>query len=264
MKIFKSKILILALMLLSFASFSQTIVKGVLVDAQNGEALIGASVVVDGTTIGTATGLDGSYQITSPSGKQTIILSYVGYVEVTKDVNLVQGQDFDLGTIGLEPSAIGLEEVRVISSFAKDRETPVAISTVKPEIIQAKLGTQEYPEILKSTPSVYVTKTGGGYGDSRIYLRGFDSNNIGVLINGVPINGQENGKVYWSNWAGLSDVTQVMQVQRGLGASKLAISSVGGTINILTKTTDVQQGGMCSMELEMMVIENNHLLFLQV
>ncbi len=243
MKIFKSKILILALMLLSFASFSQTIVKGVLVDAQNGEALIGASVVVDGTTIGTATGLDGSYQITSPSGKQTIILSYVGYVEVTKDVNLVQGQDFDLGTIGLEPSAIGLEEVRVISSFAKDRETPVAISTVKPEIIQAKLGTQEYPEILKSTPSVYVTKTGGGYGDSRIYLRGFDSNNIGVLINGVPINGQENGKVYWSNWAGLSDVTQVMQVQRGLGASKLAISSVGGTINILTKTTDVQQGG---------------------
>ncbi|MGE0089350.1 MAG: TonB-dependent receptor, partial [Bacteroidales bacterium] len=84
---------------------------------------------------------------------------------------------------------------------------------------------------------------GGGYGVSRIYLRGFDSNYIGVLINGVPVNGQENGKVYWSTWAGLSDVTQTMQVQRGLGASKLAISSVGGTINILTKTTDVKAGG---------------------
>lgn len=243
MKIFKSKILILAMMLLSFASFSQSNVKGVLVDAQNGEVLIGASVVVEGTTIGTATSLDGSFSITVPSGNQNLILSYVGYVEVIKNLSLAQEQNLDLGKVALEPSSIGLEEVRVISSFAKDRETPVAISTIKPELIQEKLGTQEYPEILKSTPSIYVTKMGGGYGDSRINLRGFDSNNIGVLINGVPINGQENGKVYWTNWAGLSDVTQVMQVQRGLGASKLAISSVGGTINILTKTTDVKQGG---------------------
>ena len=53
----------------------------------------------------------------------------------------------------------------------------------------------------------------------------------------------ENGKVYWSNWAGLADVTTAMQVQRGLGSSKLAISSVGGTINIVTKTTDLKEGG---------------------
>jgi outer membrane cobalamin receptor len=243
MKILKSKILILALMLVSFASFSQTNVKGILVDSQNGEVLIGATVVVEGTSIGTATALDGSFSITVPSGKQKLILSYIGYVEFTKEITSIQGEEMDLGKIVLEPSSIGLEEVRVVSSFARDRETPVAVSTIKPHTIQEKLGTQEYPEILKSTPSVYVTKQGGGYGDSRINLRGFDSNNIGVLINGVPVNGQENGKVYWSNWAGLSDVTQTMQVQRGLGASKLAISSVGGTINILTKTTDVKKGG---------------------
>ena len=53
----------------------------------------------------------------------------------------------------------------------------------------------------------------------------------------------ENGRVFWSNWAGLSDVTTAMQVQRGLGSSKLAISSVGGTINIITKTTDKKKGG---------------------
>ena len=48
----------------------------------------------------------------------------------------------------------------------------------------------------------------------------------------------ENGRVYWSNWSGLGDVTAAMQVQRGLGASKLAINSIGGTINIITKSTD--------------------------
>ena len=48
------------------------------------------------------------------------------------------------------------------------------------------------------------------------------------MINGVPVNDMENGRVYWSNWAGLSDVTSAMQVQRGLGASKVAVPSIGG------------------------------------
>jgi outer membrane cobalamin receptor len=60
------------------------------------------------------------------------------------------------------------------------------------------------------------------------------SNNTAVMINGVPVNGMEDGAVYWSNWLGLSDVTSAMQIQRGLGSSKLAIASVGGTVNIIT------------------------------
>lgn len=63
------------------------------------------------------------------------------------------------------------------------------------------------------------------------------------MINGVPVNDMENGLIYWSNWAGLSDVTRSIQVQRGLGASKLSLPSLGGTINILTKTTDAKKGG---------------------
>jgi hypothetical protein len=47
------------------------------------------------------------------------------------------------------------------------------------------------------------------------------------MINGVPVNDMENGAVYWSNWAGLSDVTSMIQGTKGLGSSKLAISSVG-------------------------------------
>jgi len=124
-----------------------------------------------------------------------------------------------------------------------DRKTPVAVSTIKAQDIALKLSTQEFPEILKSTPGVYATRAGGGYGDGRVNLRGFDSNNIAVMINGVPVNDMENGRVYWSNWAGLGDVTSTMQVQRGLGASKVAVSSIGGTINIITKTTDAVQGG---------------------
>ena len=197
MKIFKSKFLIVALMLVSLASFGQSKVTGILVDANTNEALIGASVVVDGTTIGTATALDGSFNIVVPSGEQKLIFSYVGYLEQIKDLSVTG--DLDLGKIALEADAVNLNEVRVVASVAIRRETPVALSTIKPQQIAEKLGTQEYPEILKSTPGVYVTKQGGGFGDSRINIRGFDQRNTATMINGVPVNDMENGWVYWSN-----------------------------------------------------------------
>ena len=81
----------------------------------------------------------------------------------------------------------------------------MAVSSIKAAQIEAKIGNQEFPEILKSTPGVYATKAGGGFGDGRINIRGFDSENVAVLINGVPVNDMENGRVYWSNWAGLTD-----------------------------------------------------------
>ena len=149
-----------------------------------------------------------------------------------------------MGAIQLEEGGSTLDEIIITStSFAIDRKTPVAVSTIKAADIERKLGTQEFPEVLKSTPGVYATKSGGGFGDGRINLRGFNSENVAVMINGVPVNDMENGRVYWSNWAGLSDVTSAMQVQRGLGAAKVAVPSIGGTINILSKTSDVNKGG---------------------
>lgn len=134
-----------------------------------------------------------------------------------------------------------------VADIAKDRKTPVAVSTIKEAQIIEKMGNQEFPEILNSTPSVYATKGGGGFGDGKTVIRGFTQENIAVMVNGMPVNDMETGAVYWSNWSGLSDVTSAMQVQRGLGSSKLAIASVGGTINILTRAADKKQGGVVSI-----------------
>ncbi|PQA94404.1 TonB-dependent receptor [Chryseobacterium shigense] len=136
-----------------------------------------------------------------------------------------------------------------VADIAKDRKTPVAVSTIKEAQIVERLGNQEFPEILNTTPSVYATKGGGGFGDSKLNIRGFSQNNIAVMVNGMPVNDMEGGSVYWSNWAGLSDVTSAMQVQRGLGSSKLAIASVGGTVNIITRAADKKQGGIVSLGL---------------
>ena len=140
--------------------------------------------------------------------------------------------------------SIGLKEVKVMASYGHDKGVePVVLSTISAKDIATKLSNQEFPEIMKSTPSIYATKQGGGFGDSRLMLRGFGSENIAVLINGIPVNGMENGSVYWSNWSGLADVTNSIQVQRGIGLSKLGLFSVGGTVNIVTQSTEVNRQG---------------------
>ena len=140
-----------------------------------------------------------------------------------------------------------LEEVVVIGGgvidLAEDRNTPVATSTIKGSEIQKKIGTQDITMTLVNTPSVYVSGQGGGFGDTRIAVRGFEQDNTAYMLNGQPINGMEDGKMYWSNWSGMNDVASFVQIQRGLGASKLAISSVGGTVNFVMKSTDKREGG---------------------
>lgn len=227
----------------ALTSFGQGTVKGKILDEVSNETLIGATILVQGEGTGTVSNLDGSFSFNLDAGSYSLKISYVGYLETIVDVTVHDGQVTELGKIKLASDAIGLQEVMVVSSMAIARKTPVAVSSIKPKFIMEKLGTQEFPEILKSTPGVYATKQGGAFGDSRINLRGFDQRNIAVMINGVPVNDMENGWVYWSNWAGLADVTRYMQVQRGLGASKVAVPSVGGTINIMTKTTDAVKGG---------------------
>ncbi|NME72266.1 TonB-dependent receptor [Flammeovirga aprica JL-4] len=236
-------------MLLSCAVSAQTIIKGKLVDASNNEPVIGANVSIVNTTTGAISDYEGRFSFqTDKAGNHALLISFVGMQSVEKNVTL-NGQPIDLGTIKMESDAIGLEEVEVLASIAIDRKTPVAAASISAEDIETKVGNQDFPQVLKSTPGVYVSSVGGGFGDSRISLRGFDSENVAVMINGVPVNDMENGKVYWSNWAGLNDVTKTMQVQRGLGASKLAVPSVGGTINIITKATDAKKGGNVFMGL---------------
>lgn len=238
-------LLIAVMSVCSMSAFAQTTtVKGQLVDSETGEPLVGAAVMVEGTTQGSVTDIDGYFkQAVAPNA--TLVFKYVGYKDLKQKVTR-KGASVDLGVIKMEPDAVMLKDVVITSSVAVARKTPVAVSTVNPVFIEEKLGTQEFPEVLKATPGVYVTKDGGGFGDAQTRIRGFESENVAMMINGVPMNGMENQKVYWSNWSGLSDVTSSMQVQRGLGASKVASPAVGGSINIITKSTDAKKGGFVS------------------
>src|SRR5690554_6314162 len=224
--------------------YGQVTVSGTLLDQDTSEPLIGAAVVVEGTSTGATTDLDGKFSFSVDARSVNLLFSYMGYKDKTQHVNLARQSE--LGIIYLEAEAINLGDVTVTASLGIARRTLVAMSNITPQLIEEKLGTQEFPEILKTTPGVYATKGPGGFGDSKINMRGFQSANVAVMINGVPMNDMEWGGVYWSNWAGLADVTALMQTQRGLGASKVSAPSVGGSINIVTKSLDARKGGFFS------------------
>lgn len=209
------------------------VLRGKVTDAINGEPLIGAAITyAEGK--GTATDLDGNYSLEIPTGSYTVTVSYVGYDK--NELSIELGAEGKILNVGLK--SVTLKEVQVVANVAVDRETPVAFTNITPKKIQEELGTQDLPMLLNTTPGVYATQQGGGDGDTRINIRGFNQRNIGVMIDGVPVNDMENGWVYWSNWFGLDAVTRNVQVQRGLGATKTAIPSVGGTMNILTNGID--------------------------
>ncbi|MDR2122615.1 MAG: TonB-dependent receptor plug domain-containing protein [Flavobacteriaceae bacterium] len=161
----------------------------------------------------------------------------------------VRAQDLNTDSTGTKEKEIDAVVIvgKGVIDVAKDRETPVAVSTIKKQEIKDKSGNQEFPAIMKNTPSVFTWGESSGYGEANMYVRGFDQSNTAFLINGQPINAVEDGKVYWSNWSGLTDIANSVQVQRGLGSSKLAISSVGGTINIVTKATEKTAGSSAKL-----------------
>ncbi|NNL81780.1 MAG: TonB-dependent receptor [Winogradskyella sp.] len=236
-------LLTVVVMLFTALAFSQSTITGTVIDAGMNSPLPGANIVERGTTNGTTTDFDGNFTLKTQSSSGYVVISYVGYQPMTIGFS----GDQSLGTISLETDNT-LQEVVVIGTgiidLAEGRETPVAVSTIQGIDIQLKTaGNTEFGESFKNTPSVYVSDQGGGFGDSQIFLRGFDQTNTAYLLNGQPINGMEDGRMYWSNWSGMADVANAVQVQRGLGSSKLAISSVGGTVNIISRTTERNEGG---------------------
>jgi hypothetical protein len=226
-------ILFTFLLIFSLDAFAQSNVKGKVTDPATGETIIGASVIY-APGKGTVTDIDGNYNLPLPNGDYTIAVTATGYKTMSRLVKL----NNTIVEINFALSSNTLREVEVVSDIARERETPVAFSNIDPKRIQEQLGSQDLPMILNTTPGVYATQQGGGDGDARVSIRGFNSQNVQVLIDGIPMNDMFNGRVFWSNWFGLDNLTSGVQVQRGLGASKLSIPAIGGTMNILTAGID--------------------------
>ncbi len=245
-------LLILAAFAVSPLIFAQTgQVSGVIAEGASGQTVGGAKIEVKSRNTGTVVNRllsesNGSYSVKNvPYGDYRITVTMISFDTIIRDFKLNRGElVLNINMAG----SLEFDEVRVIGNIVKDGPVPIAVTKISTQKIQEELGSRDLPMLLNGTAGVYATQSGGGDGDARINVRGFDQRNVGVMIDGVPVNDMENGWVYWSNWFGLDAITSTMQVQRGLGATKIAMPSVGGTINILTQGIGNKKGGSLKQE----------------
>ena len=224
------------------------------VTGEGGAGVASAQVVVThevtGVQTGALSGNDGAFVVEGvrPGGPYTVEVIMIGYGgQSATGVSLEAGQSLSLD-FSLSQEAIAFDALEVFATRAQDRQTPVAFTDVSKTQIQNQLGSRDLPMVLNVTPSVYATSQGGGAGDARINVRGFNQRNTAVMINGVPVNDMENGWVYWSNWDGVGDAATSIQLQRGLSAVNLATPSIGGTLNVITDPADRGGGFMYKQE----------------
>jgi len=232
----------LAFMIASNTALAQQVITGKVTDGN--QPIAGATIIIPGSKVGTSTDANGNFSITAPKNNGQLEIKFIGHATQIVKFN----NESPIGTIILTPTdGQSIDEIIIVGKsiidVAEGRKTPIAVSTIRQQEIEEKVGGQDITSTLVNTPSVYIGGQAKGFGESSMTTRGFDQSNTAFLLNGQPINGMDNGRVFWSNWNGLSDIASLVQIQRGLGSSKLAISSVGGTTNFVTKSTDMKQGG---------------------
>ncbi len=235
-------------MFLASMLFSQTLVKGRVVDIQSSKPVCGVQIFLKSLPYkGVVSDNDGKFEISVPDKNAILVFKFLGYRQ--KEINLKSGKkDMKLGTVYLEKQIYSIDQVTVSSELVKNKNTPVSINEIPARKIKAQLSDNPLPVILNADPSVFAVRTGGGSGDAVLSMRGFKQENVALLLNGIPINGEENGLVYWSNWLGLSNAAKGIQIQKGSGFVNLASNAVGGSINIITATTENKKGGSASVQ----------------
>lgn len=161
-------------------------IKGQILD-ETGESMIGVSVLVKGTTIGTVTDFDGNYTLEVPSGKNILEISYIGYK--TKEITIGNNS---LINIKMEPDTQALDEVVVIGyGTVKKRDLTGAVASMKNEDVTVAPTSNVMEALQGKIAGMDIVKSSGQVGeDVSILLRGsrsiYGSNEPLFIIDGIP------------------------------------------------------------------------------
>ncbi len=229
--------LILLLTCISAAAFAQTTITGTVRDAETGDVLVGANIVVENTTTGTTTDTDGRFELGNLPGGQTIIrISHVGYETVLRTAQ-PEGEAMVSLTIGLFKKVIETEQVVITASRNEQMisEVPGRIALLSDRVMKSTTHLS-IDDMLKPVSGVHVDRINGIWGNATVNIRGITSSEQGrvlALVDGLPINKTDGGSVNW-NRINANEVERI-EVFKGPGSSVYGNNAMGGVVNIITK-----------------------------
>lgn len=221
------------------ASAQSITVSGTVTDP-TGEPLIGASILAEGTSVGTATDIDGHYTINvAPQG--TLVFSYVGY-----DVQKVAVNGRHEINVTMRESSVMLNEVVAIGyGTVKKSDATGSVAVIKPDEVEAGMATSVQDMLVGQTPGVVVTPSGGPEGGASIRIRGGSSLNASndplIVIDGVPLS--NDGVQGMGNAMGMISPENIESMSVLKDASATAIYGSRASNGVIIITTKKGKSG---------------------
>ena len=221
------------------------IIRGSVFDESTGEPMISVTIVVEGTTMGILTDLDGKFNLSIARGTYNLKLSFVSYEsKVINDVKVEPGDVTLLNNIMLKSSIIGLSEVTISATMT--RNTEGAIMTIKmksPNLMDGisavnfrRMGDSDAASSMKRVPGVSVE--GGKY----VYVRGLGDRYTKTVLNGVDIPGLDPDRNTMQMDIFPTNIIDNIIVHKSFSAD-LPADFTGGVIDIALKDFPDQKKG---------------------
>jgi len=214
---------------------------GQISDNKTGNPIAGVSVYIKNSSKGNMTDQDGKFSLIDlEHGKYSVVFKRMDYQTLEKEIDFPNER---ILKIKLKKKPTEIEGLRVSSTVAVERETPVTFTNMSDEMIDEANFGQDIPMLMNELPNVFsYADAGSPIGYSNMKIRGFDQKRIGVMINGIPLNDPEDHNVYWVNMPDFAESISDIQFQRGVGSSIYGVSTFGGSLNMQTNTTKTDYG----------------------
>ncbi len=215
-------------------------IKGVVKDEQNGEALPGVTITVDGTDIVTFTDEKGSFEIDISEGTYTVIAEFLGY-SPSKAENVVASSEKD-NIVNFSLKEFAAIEGDTVIVTGDRMNIPLSRATASVEVVNSKkfemtAGADNAGDILKNTPGIQMESVGGPGTRKIIKIRGqgsqTDSNRVLLLIDGIPAQSPRVGTGELSDFP--VEMIERIEVMKGAASAIYGGSAQAGVINIITK-----------------------------
>ena len=225
-------ILLLGLFMITTAFAQQTIIKGSVKDAATNQPIPDVTITIENTSFSTKTNANGEFSFTRniPLGEQVLNVSKAGYITARYPIVVNEGSTVDISDMSLKIDVS--DSVDLFTITLSDDELNDDFS-----------GADNISGLLQSSRDVFLRTAAFEFGQSFFRVRGLDSENGTVLINGIEMNKMFNGRPQWSNWGGMNDVLRNQEFTNGIPPSAYNFGGVLGTTNINVRASQYRKGG---------------------
>ncbi|OEK09726.1 TonB-dependent receptor [Flavivirga aquatica] len=210
----------------------QTIVKGSVKNVVSFEPIENVIVRIEGTSLSSLTNTLGEFVFSKnvPLGEQILQIYKEGYAEKRYPITVNKGETVNITDMTLDKDLSGNDDLFTIT-LSDD------------ELNDDTSGADNISGLLASSLDIFQRTAAFEFSSSFFKIKGLDSNNGSVLINGIEMNKFYNGRPQWSNWGGINDVLRNQELALGLSSSNYNFGGILGTTNINVRASQARSGG---------------------